>query len=246
MASLFKTIGKGILYIIALPFFLLMLAINAVFGIFLLLFTFIKSIIYFFTGRSLNDDLPEDRMARDIKEGKKPEDKPVKPKKKGKTKEEENKPVEQPVEENPIVEPYKVEEVKQPVISPIEEEVFKNNPPVEQPIIEPYKEEPKPVIEPYKNEPKPIVEPLREEPKPIIKEEPKPVIQADPIDEILNIEPDLKDRPIEQIDVNTPPVKKETPIGQYVPHTGGAGIIEQEIEEEEESGLTISFGDEDD
>ena len=68
--SVLKTIGKGLLYIIGLPFFLLVLAVFAVFGIFVLVYMFIKSIILFFTGRSLDDELPEDRRAREIREGK--------------------------------------------------------------------------------------------------------------------------------------------------------------------------------
>ena len=72
MLGLLKTVGKGLLYIIGLPFFLLVLAIYAVFGLFLLIFMFIKSIIFFFTGRSLDDELPEDIEARHIKEGPRP------------------------------------------------------------------------------------------------------------------------------------------------------------------------------
>lgn len=68
--SVLKTIGKGLLYIIGLPFFILVLAVFAVFGLFVLVFMFIKSIVLFFTGRSLDDELPEDRRAREIKEGK--------------------------------------------------------------------------------------------------------------------------------------------------------------------------------
>ena len=38
-------------------------------GLFMLVFMFFKSIILFFTGRSLDDDLPEDVKVRHIKEG---------------------------------------------------------------------------------------------------------------------------------------------------------------------------------
>ena len=68
--SVLKNVGKGILYIIGLPFFLLILVLTGVAGIFVLIFMFFKSIILFFTGRSLDDELPEDRKARLIKEDK--------------------------------------------------------------------------------------------------------------------------------------------------------------------------------
>ena len=70
MMGLLKNVGKGILYIIGLPFFLIVLTGTAVFGLLIIVFMFIKSILLFFTGRSLNDELPEDRKAREIKEGK--------------------------------------------------------------------------------------------------------------------------------------------------------------------------------
>ena len=69
MMSVLKNVGKGILYIIGLPFFLLILVGVGVCGIFVLIFMFFKSIILFFTGRSLDDELPEDRKARHIKDG---------------------------------------------------------------------------------------------------------------------------------------------------------------------------------
>ena len=69
MMSVLKTVGKGILYILGLPFFLIILVGVGIAGIFVLIFMFFKSIILFFTGRSLDDELPEDKKARLIKEG---------------------------------------------------------------------------------------------------------------------------------------------------------------------------------
>ena len=69
MMAVLKTVGKGILYIIGLPFFLLALALGGVYGAILCILMFIKSIFLFFTGRSLNDELPEDRWVREMKEG---------------------------------------------------------------------------------------------------------------------------------------------------------------------------------
>ena len=69
MMSVLKTVGKGILYILGLPFFLIILVGVGIAGIFVLIFMFFKSIILFFTGRSLDDALPEDKRAKEIKEG---------------------------------------------------------------------------------------------------------------------------------------------------------------------------------
>lgn len=66
MSGFFKSIGKGILYLFVLPFFLIVLAAYAVFGLFVFIFLFFKSIILFFTGRSLNIELPEDIKAKEI------------------------------------------------------------------------------------------------------------------------------------------------------------------------------------
>ena len=58
--AILKAVGRGFLYIIGLPFFLIVLLGTAVAGLFMLVFMFVKSIFLFFTGRSLDDDLPED------------------------------------------------------------------------------------------------------------------------------------------------------------------------------------------
>ena len=64
MVNLLKTFGKGILYIIGLPFFIVALAIFGVVGIFLFLFQLFKSIFYFFTGQKFFPELPEDKELR--------------------------------------------------------------------------------------------------------------------------------------------------------------------------------------
>lgn len=68
MVSLIKTFGKGILYVIGLPFFLLALLLFAVIGIFLFLFQIIRSVIYFFTGQKFFPELEEDKQLRLLKE----------------------------------------------------------------------------------------------------------------------------------------------------------------------------------
>lgn len=63
MSSFFKTFGKGILYVIFLPFILLLLAIYALLGVFVLITLFIKNIILFFRGKSIFTPLEEDVQA---------------------------------------------------------------------------------------------------------------------------------------------------------------------------------------
>ena len=66
MGNFFKSFGKGVLYLLVLPFLLVILAIYAVIGLFVFLFEGIKAIFLFFSGRSLFDDLPEDKKAKEI------------------------------------------------------------------------------------------------------------------------------------------------------------------------------------
>ena len=60
MIKLLKTFGRGILYVIGFPFFVVTLLIFAVIGVFLFLYQIVKSIIDFFTGRKFFPELPED------------------------------------------------------------------------------------------------------------------------------------------------------------------------------------------
>ena len=64
MVDLLKAFGRGVLYVILLPFFLLALAIFAVIGLGDFIFQIIKSIFYFFTGQKFFPELPEDRELR--------------------------------------------------------------------------------------------------------------------------------------------------------------------------------------
>ena len=60
MVNFFKTIGKGLFYIVLFPTLLVLIGGYAIFGIFIFLFMFGKMIYLFFTGRSLASDLEED------------------------------------------------------------------------------------------------------------------------------------------------------------------------------------------
>lgn len=80
MLTFFKNFGKGILYVLVLPFLLVGLAIYGVVAIFIFLFLAVKGLILFFTGRSLYEDLPEDKEAKRriaIQNGEVFEEKPV-------------------------------------------------------------------------------------------------------------------------------------------------------------------------
>ena len=78
MINFFKNFGKGILYVLVLPLIIVALAIYGVVALFIFIFLAFKALILFFTGRSLYEDLPEDKEAKKrlgIKDEK--EEKPV-------------------------------------------------------------------------------------------------------------------------------------------------------------------------
>lgn len=70
MASFFKSFGKGILYILALPAILVVLIVFAIYGLFVFLYMSIKNLVLFFTGRKLFEELPEDKKAKEIMDAK--------------------------------------------------------------------------------------------------------------------------------------------------------------------------------
>lgn len=233
MVELVKNIGKGFLYIIALPFFLIVLSITAVLGLFILLYMFVKSIFLFFTGRSLSDELPEDRKVREIKEGKiRKESTP----------------------EHVVIETDKQENIeiiaKSEKEQKIEDAVFKNVVPEDD-----SKDEPEEIVFEELNREEPqISEPIEEEtnkevePIQIEKEEDKI------LDNFVN-EPMKEETKIEEIQTdnsfinNDNIVAEEIKIGDYGHNSADSRIVEDTYnpeEEEEDNGVTISFGDIDD
>ena len=66
MVNFFKSFGRGILYVLILPLLLVVLAVYGVVSIIVFLIMGVKFLILFFTGRSLFDDLPEDKQAKAI------------------------------------------------------------------------------------------------------------------------------------------------------------------------------------
>ena len=69
MIGLLKTFGKGFLYVLGLPFFLVALALFGVLGLCAFIFQLIKSVIFFFTGHKFFPELKEDKELRLLKEG---------------------------------------------------------------------------------------------------------------------------------------------------------------------------------
>jgi len=64
MVDLLKAFGRGVIYVIAFPFFLVFLAIFAAVGFLAFIFQLIKSVIVFFTGSKFFPELPEDKELR--------------------------------------------------------------------------------------------------------------------------------------------------------------------------------------
>lgn len=122
MGTIFKSIGKGILYILIAPFYVLGLLLIAIAGLFGLLYLFIKSIVLFFTGRSLRDDLPEDRKAKAIKNGEPLEEEEEENEEESEEEQPEEQPQEEPKEEEKKEETPVVAPVVTPVTNPVPEE----------------------------------------------------------------------------------------------------------------------------
>ena len=64
MLTFFKNFGKGIIYVLVLPLLLVGLALYGVVAFFVFIYLAIKGLVLFFTGRSLFEDLPEDKEAK--------------------------------------------------------------------------------------------------------------------------------------------------------------------------------------
>ena len=66
MTNIFKSIGKGFLYVLLFPVIIVGVSVYAVFGLVVFVIQFVKSIILYFSGRSLSSDLDEDLAAKAI------------------------------------------------------------------------------------------------------------------------------------------------------------------------------------
>ena len=130
MIGLLKAFGKGLLYVIGFPFFLLALAVFAVIGLFLFIYQIIRSIIYFFTGQKFFPELEEDKELRLRKE----------------VAERGNEIIDQPVEDHqeiitPLIEERPVvSEPEESSFETVEEACFKDAPSVQEEVEEPEEE----------------------------------------------------------------------------------------------------------
>ncbi|MCD8195184.1 MAG: hypothetical protein LUD22_02685 [Coprobacillus sp.] len=66
MAKFFRSVGRGILYILFVPVIIVIVALGALAGIGVFFYQFFKNMILFFQGKSVLKDLPEDKQARAI------------------------------------------------------------------------------------------------------------------------------------------------------------------------------------
>ena len=77
MIGLLKAFGKGILYVIGAPFFVVALVLFGAIGLLAFIFQIFKSIIFFFTGQKFFPELPEDKELRLKREAATRKDEPV-------------------------------------------------------------------------------------------------------------------------------------------------------------------------
>lgn len=70
MGDFFKTFGLGILYVVGLPLILAYWAIYAVYCLLVFIIVSIESVFVFFSGHKFFPEYEEDRLAREILEGK--------------------------------------------------------------------------------------------------------------------------------------------------------------------------------
>lgn len=120
MVSLLKTFGKGILYVIGLPFFIVALVLFGAAGLIAFIVQLFMSIIYFFSGRKFFPDLPEDLELRALREGPRASDN------------DEEEEEEEPITEA-YAEPHTIPQEQPPFVYPFFEE---KTPKDEAPIIE--------------------------------------------------------------------------------------------------------------
>ena len=181
MVNLLKTFGKGILYIIGFPFFIVALLIFGVIGIFLFIFHLFKSIIFFFTGQKFFPELPEDKELRLKQEAAYAAAHP---------------------EETIIDQDPSRQENNDPVPPPMIEQVaFSEEPEYEKPIYQEPKYRPL-YEEPTYNEPK-VEEPVQEQ-------QPEPSIESEVQEEAAELEEASFEQPEEEEDILSQLTRDET------------------------------------
>ena len=181
MIDLLKAFGRGILYVVLFPFFLVALAIFAVIGLLAFIFQLFKSIIFFFTGQKFFPELPEDRELRYLlhPEQKEQEAQP-KPKAQEKPKAKPTNLVyEEAYDEKDFEEEPKVSPIVNPAPQTVEQACFQ--------------EEVKPAPAPA-----PVQEPVKEE----LKSDPE--ADDSPLSDFVKVEPEMRDEENEILEVYKP------------------------------------------
>ena len=217
MVDLLKAFGRGILYILCFPFFLVALALFAVIGLLAFLFQLIKSIIFFFTGQKFFPELPEDKELRLMREAE----------------EAKNNPQPQPQVNN---QPYQGGLLYEETY---DEDDFLEEPTGEAPLprqqasIEEvvFEEEPK-------EEVSPIQAPVEEKPAPIMQEVNRP--EPEPSKELLR-EEDSQDDFLDPFDVEEQQAEEEE-LEVYQPK-GTTDDTYSIDEDDTDSGVNINFDD---
>ena len=221
MVDLLKAFGRGILYVLAFPFFIVVLAIFAVIGLLAFIFQLLKSIFFFFTGQKFFPELPEDkelRLKREAEEAK-------------------NNPAPQPAPTNESL--YN---------EPLDEHDFKEEP---TPIVSPVREnKPTPAsVEEACFQDYPKEEPVKEEtivPEPEIEEEPvkeethEPVLEESPFEGFLQEEENL-DNISSAIEEEPAPIKEEENLDTYKPR-GSDSLFEEDMDDTS-TGIKINYED---
>ena len=221
MVDLLKAFGRGILYILCFPFFLVALALFAVIGLLAFLFQLIKSIIFFFTGQKFFPELPEDKELRLMREAEEAKNNP------------QPQPQPQPQVNN---QPYQG--------SLLYEETYDEDDFLEEPTGEAPLPRQQATIEEvvFEEEPReevsPIQAPVEEKPAPIMQEVNRP--EPEPSKELLH-EEDSQDDFLDPFDVEEQQAEEEE-LEVYQPK-GTTDDTYSIDEDDTDSGVNINFDD---
>ena len=221
MVDLLKAFGRGILYILCFPFFLVALALFAVIGLLAFLFQLIKSIIFFFTGQKFFPELPEDKELRLMREAEEAKNNP------------QPQPQPQPQVNNQPYQGGLLYEETYDEDDFLEEPTGEAPLPRQQATIEEvvFEEEPK-------EEVSPIQAPVEEKPAPIMQEVNRP--EPEPTKELLH-EEDSQDDFLNPFDVEEQQAEEEE-LEVYQPK-GTTDDTYSIDEDDTDSGVNINFDD---
>ena len=223
MVDLLKAFGRGILYILCFPFFLVALAIFAVIGLLAFIFQLIKSIFYFFTGQKFFPELPEDKELRLMREAEEAKNNP------------QPQPQAQPQVNN---QPYQG--------GLLYEETYNENDFVEEPTTETPLPKQQATIEEvvFEKEPNkdvsPIQMPIEEKPMPAMPEVNRP--EPEPSKELLHEEDgDSLGDFLDPFEENNQPVEEELEVYRPKGTTDDTYSIDED--DDTDSGVNIKFDD---